>query len=187
MTDLTRRFPDVQLHLNAGAQTVDLRASTYDLAVRHFDGNDDSVHACLLLADEVLAYCSPEYRNRVSLRTIEDIHRATLIHTTSHANWSQWLAQSEGDSGAKVTGLSFDQSEMAIDAARRGQGVVLTSPWLVEDDLEHGRLVQLFTQSLRIGKGYYVVYAKDKVMSTAAKQLYNWFLEAASDDLVRNQ
>ena len=48
--------------------------------------------------------------------------------------------------------LRFEQSEMAIDAARRGQGVVLTSPWLVEDDLERGSLIELFPHALRTGK-----------------------------------
>lgn len=43
--------------------------------------------------------------------------------------------------------LRFDQSEMAIDAARRSQGIVLTSPWLVEDDVAQGSLVQLFPMS----------------------------------------
>ena len=186
LTDLTRRLPNVQLHLNAAAQTVDFRASSYDLAVRHFDGDDDSLNSRLLLVDEVKVYCSPEYRDRLRLFTVEDIHRATLIHTTSHANWSQWLAQSDVTFGAQVSGLSFDQSEMAIDAARRGQGVVLTSPWLVEDDLAHGRLLQLFAHALSTGKGYYLVYGKDKVLNAASKQLYDWILNSALKDVIQS-
>jgi len=38
--------------------------------------------------------------------------------------------------------LKFDQSELAIDAARRDQGLVLTSRRLVEEDVQLGFLVR---------------------------------------------
>ncbi|HXR02297.1 MAG TPA: LysR substrate-binding domain-containing protein, partial [Pseudomonas sp.] len=175
MPDLIQRLPDLQLHLNANAEAVDLCAGTYDLAVRHFDGQDDKLHSRLLLNDEVRVYCSPQYREQLQLLALEDLRRATLIHTTSHANWSRWLAQSGASPTGKVSGLRFDQSELAIDAARRGQGLVLTSPWLIEEDLEYDRLVQLFEHSLITGKGYYVVYGIDKPLSAGGKALYEWF------------
>lgn len=181
MPDLIQRLPDLKLHLNANAEAVDLCAGTYDLAVRHFDGHDEKLHSRLLLSDEVRVYCSPQYREQLQLLTIEDLWRATLIHTTSHANWSRWLAQSGASPTGKVSGLRFDQSELAIDAARRGQGLVLTSPWLIEEDLGNGRLVQLFEHSLITGKGYYVVYGTDKPLSAGGKALYEWFFHDASE------
>lgn len=38
MPELTRAFPDLDLHLNAMASPVDLDVEGYDMAVRHFDG-----------------------------------------------------------------------------------------------------------------------------------------------------
>lgn len=177
MPDLIQKLPDLQLHLNANAEAVDLRAGTYDLAVRHFDGQDDRLHSRLLLNDEVRVYCSPHYRERLQLFALEDLRRATLIHTTSHANWSRWLAQSGASLSGKAGGVRFDQSELAIDAARRGQGLVLTSPWLIEEDLESHRLVQLFDCTLITGKGYYVVYPIDSPLSVGGKVLYEWFFQ----------
>jgi LysR family transcriptional regulator, glycine cleavage system transcriptional activator len=177
MPDLMQRLPDLQLHLNANADAVDFRTDAYDLAVRHFDGEDKTLHSRLLLADEARVFCSPQYRDRLQIHALKDLHRATFIHTTSHANWSRWLAQSGAPSDCKTGGLRFDQSELAIDAARRGQGLVLTSPWLIEDDLEQGRLVQLFDCVLAVGKGYYVVHGVDKALSAGAKALYEWFFE----------
>ncbi|AUG07722.1 hypothetical protein CXQ82_14420 [Pseudomonas sp. S09G 359] len=55
--------------------------------------------------------------------------------------------------------MRFDQSELAIDAARRSQSVVLTSPWLVEDALEQNQLAQLFDTSLSEGEDYYLVHS----------------------------
>lgn len=179
MPDLIQRLPDLQIHLSANAEAVNLCTGTYDLAVRHFDGHDDKLHSRLLLSDEVRVYCSTHYREQHRLVALDDVRRATLIHTTSHANWARWLAQSGAFSTGNVSGLRFDQSELAIDAARRGQGLVLTSPWLIEEDVECGRLVQLFGHSLITGKGYYVVHGIDRPLSAGGQALYEWFCHNA--------
>jgi len=180
MVDFTQRHPGLQLHLNADAETVDFLTSSYDLAVRHFDGKDDSLQACLLLQDEARVYCSPQYRERLQLLAVADLHKATLLYTTSHANWSRWLGNAGLSFVGVASGLHFDQSALAIDAARRGQGLVLTSPWLVEDDVEQKRLVQVFPQALKTGKNYYLVHGKHSTLSGAGQQLHDWMLGAAS-------
>jgi LysR family transcriptional regulator, glycine cleavage system transcriptional activator len=179
MPDLMESLPDLRLHLNANAGAVDFRTDSYDLAVRHFDGDDKTLHSRLLLPDEARVFCSPHYRDRMQIHALEDLSRATFIHTTSHANWSRWLAHSGASVDCKAGGLRFDQSELAIDAARRGQGLVLTSPWLIEEDLEQQRLVQLFDCSLPVGKGYYVVYGVDRALNDGAKALSDWLFDAA--------
>jgi LysR family glycine cleavage system transcriptional activator len=176
MADLSHALPDLQLRINAAEETVDVVTGPYDLAVRHFDGKTDRLHASLLLRDEVSVFCSPQYRDRLPLRVVGDLQQATLLHISSHANWSRWLADAGVIAGGKKSGLRFDQSELAIDAARRGQGVVLTNPWLVEDDLEQGRLVQVFPKQLRTGKGYYLVHAREKTLSPSAQQLHDWIV-----------
>jgi LysR family glycine cleavage system transcriptional activator len=77
--------------------------------------------------------------------------------------------------------LRFEQSEMAIDAARRGQGVVLTSPWLVEDDLERGSLIELFPHALRTVKSYYLVCSKDRPLCGTAQLFRDWLIDIALD------
>ena len=189
MGELARRLPNLKLHLNADAGIVDFDKGTFDLAVRHFDGRDDRLRAHRLLTDEVRVYCSPEYQRFIGLSGLEDIGRATLLYTTSHANWSRWLANAGVTSSILPAGIRFDQSELAITAARAGQGLVLTSPWLVEEDVEYGRLIQLFPHSLRTGKGYYLVQGMDTVLSTGAQDLYDWMIScaAAGDKDVSNR
>jgi LysR family glycine cleavage system transcriptional activator len=181
MPSLTSRYPDLELHLSASAENVDFNAHTYDLAVRHFDGQDDNLNVLLLLPDEVSVYCSPAYREWLQALNVEDMTRATLLVTTSHSNWARWLAQVGLSFDGMTSHLRFDQSEMAIDAARRSQGLVLTSPWLVEEDLDKSHLVQLFAHKLRTGKGYYLITSKDRPLNAAAVQLRDWLIAAAQD------
>lgn len=179
MPDLPRHDPQLKLHLNASTRLVDFGQDSCDLAVRHCDGNVRGLIAELLLPDEVRVYCSPTYREQLRLRAISDLPRATLLYTTSHAHWSEWFSQVGLPHEGVSSGLRFDQPELAIDAARRSQGLVLTSPWLVEDALQQGQLVQLFEATVSVGKGYYLVHRKDAPLRAPAERLREWLLKSA--------
>ncbi|WP_241192220.1 LysR substrate-binding domain-containing protein [Pseudomonas orientalis] len=179
MPSFTERHPEVQLHLSASTDNVDFNDANCDLAVRHFDGYSSDVNAELLLPDEVRVYSSPAYRERLQLHSLDCLPGATLIYTTSHAHWAQWLSSVGMSADSFSSSLKFDQSELAIDAARRDQGLVLTSPWLVEEDVERGLLVPVFDAVLKTGKGYYLVQAKDVVLGEAAQLLRRWLCDVA--------
>lgn len=179
MPALISRFPQLQLDLSASAEPVDLEAGTFDLAVRHFDGTNTDLDARLLLRDDARVYCSPDYRDRLNIAQVQDLPGATLLYTTSHANWSRWLAQVGMSFEGMSSGLRFDQASLAIAAARRSQGLVLTSPWLVEEALEAGQLVQLFPHSLSTGKHYYLLRPRHRELGEAAQLFYGWLNEVA--------
>jgi LysR family glycine cleavage system transcriptional activator len=175
----TKCHPEVQLHLSASTDTVDFNDAACDLAVRHFDGYTSDVYAELLLPDEVRVYCSPRYRERLQLHSLGCLPEATLLYTTSHAHWPEWLLSVGMSADSFSSSLKFDQSELAIDAARRDQGLVLTSPWLVEENVQRGLLVSVFDSVLKTGKGYYLVQAKDVVLGEAAQLLRRWLCDVA--------
>ncbi|MGJ7546868.1 LysR substrate-binding domain-containing protein [Pseudomonas alloputida] len=178
--ELTSEYPALELHLNASVEPADLQAGEFDLAIRHFDGEHPDLDAFLLLGDEVRVYCSPEYRDRLNLVRHEDMPGSTLLYTTSHAYWSRWLAQIGMSFDGINRRLKFDQSELAIDAARRSQGMLLTSPWLVEEDVQQGRLIQIFPIGLRTEKDYYLIKAKGRSLGQGAQLLYDWLKSKAS-------
>lgn len=177
----TRKYPGIELHLNATVDPVTLGSEAFDIAVRHFDGNDPHLDVHLLLKDEVRVYCSPDYQERLNLFQADNLAGATLLYTTSHAYWSRWLALMGMSFDGMARGLRFDQSELAIVAASRGQGLALTSPWLVEDDVAKGRLIQLFPKGLTTGKNYYVVTSPKTALGEAAQLFYDWLVKIDLD------
>lgn len=179
MPALIGQDTQLKLHLSASTQLVDVTHDGFDLAVRHCDGQVQGLVAELLLHDEVRVYCSPSYRERLQLHTLADLKRVTLLYTTSHAHWHNWLAQVGLGNTEVGNGIRFDQSELAIDAARRGQGLVLTSPWLVEDAIEQGQLVQVFEAALTVGKGYYLVHSDQSPLRDPVQRLRQWLLASA--------
>lgn len=182
MARFLTRHPEVTLQLSSSVATVDFDRESFDLAIRYFDGRDPQLEATLLARDEARVYASPTYLARHRIRRPQDLARATLLHTSILPLWATWLAR-HADVDAKrfatISGIHFDQGLMAIEAARQGQGLVLSSPLLTEAEIADGSLVEPFGQRLTVPSAYWVVHPRRATLRPAAKQLKDWLIEEA--------
>lgn len=185
MAEFVAAAPEITLHLSASAALVDFQRDAVDLAVRYFDGRDPGLDCELLFQDQVCVYCSPDYIARIDLRQAGDLCRATLLHVTLHPHWEAWLARFAGMAPsqiARLPGLHFDQSLLALEAAQRGQGVVLSSRVLVEEALGSGRLVEPFAGRLLLPLAYYLVHPSGLPLGPAAQRFRDWLIATARAD-----
>lgn len=79
MTHLLNRHPEIELHLNATALTVDFERESVDLAIRHFNGQDKRLEAPLLLKDEACVYCTPAYAKTHKLTKPKALVGTTIV------------------------------------------------------------------------------------------------------------
>ena len=182
MAGLLRQHPAIELHLNATTQVVDLERESIDLAIRYFDGRAPELDATLLLQDESRVYGNPRYLAALDPQGPDDLVRATLLLTTLQPHWPTWLRTYSGLTDAQIEAIPrihFDQSLMAIEAARQGQGLVMTSPHLVESELAEGSLVEPFAQVLPLTQGYYLVHPDRLPLRPAAATVKAWLIEEA--------
>ena len=185
MAAFLQRRPDISLHLSATTDMVDFERDRVDLAVRHFSGQAPGLQAELLYADSAHLYCAPGYAQRLGLQQPDDLARATLLHTTLLPYWAGWLRRfsSLGDAQiARLPSLHFDQSMLAIEAARHPQGVVLSSPLLVQQELRDGVLCEPLGLRMAVDKGYYLVAPRHTPLRPAAAALRDWLLETAAQE-----
>lgn len=176
------RHPSIALQLSSSAALVDFQRDPIDLAIRHTDRPGDDLVYIPLFQDEARVYASPDYVQRIGMTTPADIGKATLLHNTLHPHWTRWaLHFSALDSKGieAILGTHFDQSLMAIEAAKRGQGLVLTSAILVEDELANGTLIELFDAPLSTGHCYYLTHRK-MPLRRAVESLKAWLVEEAA-------
>lgn len=174
--------PDIVLHLSASAELSDFSHGPAQLAIRYFDGKDPELEAVLLKSDEARLYCSPDYAARLDLNTPDDLARATLLHSTMHPHWDEWLGLFTNLSSVGVAAIParhFDLSSLALEAARQGLGVVLSSAMLTEDEIEQGSLCEPFPHRLSLSRGYFVVFTRAAPLSAAAQRVAQWLLSAA--------
>lgn len=183
MADFLTRHPAVELHFNSSTATIDFEREPLDLAIRHFDGNDPRLESTLLYQSEARVYCSPAYAARLSLKNPDDLLRATLLHTTLQPHWQEWLQHFSGIDSAramKLPGIHFDQGLMAIEAAKQGQGIVMTSPLLVEEEMASGTLIEPFGLGLMLATGYYIVHPRKTPLRPPAEACKRWLVELSS-------
>lgn len=177
MADLIGRHPQLSLHLQASSALVDFEREHIDLAIRYFDGSDMALDASLLFHDEAHLYCAPSYAEELRLCHPSDLARTTLLHTTLHPHWTAWLQRfahmNEADI-ACLPGLYFNQTLLAIEAAKHGRGVMLSSPLLVQQDCQQGLLVEPFTCALPLPQSYYLVHPHKTELRPAVQQLKSW-------------
>lgn len=174
------RYPDIEVHINASNKPVDFQNENADLALRHFDGKDKKLSVQLILNDEIRLFCAPEYVKHHQLQHPNDLTKTNLIVNTLHPCWDEWLdnfsdiKQSERQA---ITKIHFDQTLLAIDAAKHGQGVVLSNKALVQKELEQKELIEPFGHCLDNNKNFYLVHPKQTKLSSAAQQLKAWLLD----------
>jgi LysR family glycine cleavage system transcriptional activator len=184
MAGFLEHHPEVSLHLSSSVALTDFSSERVDLAIRHFDGHAPELEVELLHRDDARVYCSPAYIAQFGLRAPEDLRKATLLHNTLHPHWSEWLRRFAGigdEQGRAISGIHFDQSLMAIEAARRNQGVVITSEWLTQEEVASGVLVEPFEQRLPLSKGYYLVQPKHSILRPTVQALRAWLLGLANE------
>lgn len=182
MAHLLTIHPDIELRLNASAVLVNFEREPVDLAIRYFDGQDKNLESSLLFSDEARVYCSPEYAEAIHLNTPEDLARATLLVTTIHPIWQQWLiefSRLDDNQREAIPRIHFDQALIAIEAAKLGQGIVLTSPLLTEAERMDGVLIEPFGGYLRTANDYYVVHNGKLPLRPAAALVKQWLVDEA--------
>lgn len=180
MANFLTHYPDAELHLNSSTAMVDFDSEQVDLAIRYFDGQAPELDATLLATDDARVYCSPDYARRANIRQPEDILRCTLLNTTYHPHWPTWLERFSSLRAEQVRGIPaihFDQALLAIDAACRGQGLVMTSRLVTGEETAAGTLIEPFPHRLPLATGYYVVHPKRTPLRPAPERFKAWLLE----------
>ncbi|WMC11654.1 LysR substrate-binding domain-containing protein [Oceanimonas pelagia] len=180
IADFIEVHPGIDLRINSVSHPVDFERESVDLAIRHFDGRNPHLEVHLLQQDEVMALCSPEYRDRLGLSEPDDIAGAVLLHIAPYVQWDEWLDRFTAlgkMARQRIRALYFDQSLLAIDAAKRGQGMVLSNGLLAAEEIGSGELINPFGCSLCTCKGYYLVHPKRSPLSPEANLLKQWLIK----------
>lgn len=169
--------PDIDLRIHASHEPVALDGVTADLAIRHGDGRWPGLVTEKLFETTLIPTCSPQLVQQVE----GDFTQYPLIHfrpqgiLISPMDWVgyQKVAQIPGlDINA---GLAFSDESHAISAAVGGQGVMLMSRQLIEDELAEGRLVQPFGPELN-DRAFFLVYPERRRHDATLLAVRDWVM-----------
>lgn len=172
--------PEIDLHLQASDQVVDLVDAGVDIAIRYGTGPYATVAAEILFADRFAPVVNP----KLGVESPADLDKVTLIHfqwNKAHPlnpTWERWFAAARQAGPAAAGQLRFSDEGHAIQAAVAGQGIALLSLVLVEHELASGRLVQPFGPIIA-GHTYHLVMRSDRPPGPSVSAVADWLRSEA--------
>ncbi|WP_419905709.1 LysR substrate-binding domain-containing protein [Kiloniella sp.] len=172
--DFREKHPEIEILLNANSDVVDLRREEYDLAIRYGNGNWPGFEVEKLMQSYASIVVSPDLLKGVSIKDPKDITKLPWVCDIddNHSEWNHWLAH-HGIDFSKHSAKIHLSGYLTRDAIRSGQGIgTLPSNW-VSDDIETGRLVELFSLTSGEETGYHLVY-KQGVVSHHLRAFLKW-------------
>lgn len=117
--------------------------------------------------------------------SLADLLRAPLLHEEDDRDWREWFTAHGVQVTGSLAGPRLWQAHLTVDAARRGQGVALSTPLLLGDDIAQGRLVALTPQADQehpVFLGSYVFGARaDRWLTPAILRFRNWLRGAMGE------
>jgi LysR family glycine cleavage system transcriptional activator len=169
------RYPEVDLRLHASEEPVDIAAGAADIAVRYGGEIGAGLQSEPLLAERFGLLCSP----MLGLTGPEDLRRVPLLHTDwlrdTTPDWSRWAKRAEVTGLKLEQGARFTNGDHAIQAAIAGQGAIIASLVLAEEEIRAGLLVQPFGPVI---EGiYYQIVTRAESSRREVAVVVNWLRE----------
>jgi LysR family glycine cleavage system transcriptional activator len=191
--------PQVEIHLDASMQAVDLRSSPRepsrpdhfvepDLDIRFGAGLHPGHRVDRLFSVSLSPVCRPAYLAGQPLLSPADLGRHTLLHDDAVAalpgnpGWAAWLRRAGATSVDCTRGQHFSHGALALDAALNGIGVALAMDVVAADDLRAERILQPFNVKLPLALAYYVVCAEARADQPQVAALRTWLLRESSQE-----
>ena len=170
--------PGIDVDLRPSREIVDLASGEIDLAIRYGRGRWAGTAVQRLLGERLFPVCAPELAHRYRPRTLDDVLAMPLIHDLDFP-WSRLLGHRGLPVPRRLPGIRVDDSSIAMQAAERGQGVLLARSVLVADAIASGRLVRLLRISAPCERAYYLAWARDRPLAPASAAFRRWLVGTA--------
>ncbi len=134
---------------------------------------------CTRFLDDVSApLASPHYLELHPINKPADLLQASLIHLSVRAEaWEQWLTKAGVTVKKRLPGTSYEHFFLSLQAASTDLGVAMGTLALVDDDLAHDRLRQLFPEVVLHGQGFHMLHRMEGANSTALNTFTAWLMQ----------
>lgn len=146
LVEFSSTYPKIDLGLSLQDTVEDLVSLGYDVAIR-FGALPDSGLVARHLAGSALAACaSPDYLKRHGApEQVSDLATRNCLCFRSNPGKNTWhFEQGAQSRSVKVSGSMYSNNgDALISAALAGYGIVMQPSWMVQADLDKGRLVRV--------------------------------------------
>lgn len=151
MHEFMQKYPKIEIELNNHDQIIDLLEHKTDVAIRFGELNDSSLHAKLLCRSRLYLVASAEYIEQHGRPSkTEELVEHSLIGFSQSLHLNTWPVELNGMPYTARPAIKASNGETVRQLALEGLGITCLSRFLVQDDLNSGRLVALLEDQIKI-------------------------------------
>jgi LysR family transcriptional regulator, glycine cleavage system transcriptional activator len=174
--------PGITLNLVTRLSYFDFRLEQIDAAIHFGRAEWPGAEVALLRSEQVVPICSPSVQAAQRFAVPADLLELPLLHLSSRPDaWQRWFAAKSGRDEA-VPGMLFDQIATITQAAIAGLGVALLPTFLIEEELQAGKLVRALDLPMESSERYYLVWPKERARHGPLVAFREWLLEETAAD-----
>lgn len=149
-------------------KTFETWAQENDIVIVLGKGGFGDLDVQRLLPLSVDLVCSPELLRTGRLKRPQHVERFPWLHDDRGPKyggasfWSLWLTHAGLPQQSQESGMHYTHAALAIEAAVRGSGLLVTTPCLCQKELRNGNLVRPFKLDVAIEDSYFLLSRADR-------------------------
>jgi len=185
LNSLQRLHPNIDLRINTLDQSYDhQKISATDLEIFIQADGVSEPYTRKLLTSTIMPVCSPKlFSTRQRLDKPADVLNHELIHVLGYDDdWHRWFRSFKLYEVSIPGGLSVDGSLIAIEAAQRGEGIMLGRRPFIDRYLKSGELVEVFVKPFHLHADYYLRQPPRSTGQQASSIVASWLTDLASPE-----
>jgi LysR family transcriptional regulator, glycine cleavage system transcriptional activator len=167
------RSLDVQI--TTSHAKVDFEREDIDVAI-HSGTTPAADHCERLFGETLLPACSPDLLpGGRAFRSVSEFAGCVLLCSLHRPDdWPRWIARAAVANIDGNSGLQFENSSLAYQAAIDRLGIVMAQHALIADDLATGRLAVAFPLEVQTDGSYHLVYPQRSASLEAVRLFAQW-------------
>jgi len=187
LADFLSRYPSLSLDLHMDDRFVDMVRESYDVALRIGELDDSTLVARRLGTTRLLLCAAPQYLSRNGQpRTATDlVNHNCLTYRHERTRSSEWVFASPAERRpVPVSGnLRCNSGKPLREAALGGLGIAHLPDFMIGQDLQSGRLLEILPELAPKEIGIYAVYPHQQNLPEKVRA----FVEFLADRLTQNR
>lgn len=179
--EFCQEFPDVELELVQTPLLVSPQNVDADIFITWGDGHFHGMISQPLVNVLSAPVASHELISRLGQPQVpSDLFNYPLIHQRDTLGWNAWFMAVGLQPEGPLSGPVIEDTNVVLQAAIAGQGIVMGWIPLINTELKSGTLVQLFDAVLSENRAYHLVRRKSGRRDTKTALICDWLLEQAA-------
>ena len=149
--EFMQQYPNIEIELTNHDQVIDLLEHKTDVAIRFGDLHDSSLHARLLCRSRLYIVASPAYLEQYGIpQSPADLSQHALLGFSQPTHLNAWPIQLNDTDLIVHPKIKASNGETVRQLALQGLGITCLSRFLIEQDLQTGRLTALLEDQIRL-------------------------------------